>query len=66
MVNTLLIAVGQANTEPWTSIWKEGQEKTWINNGSESSPVIHVQSKSAPYFISKLDDFHEKNRYRKR
>lgn len=66
MANTLLIAVGQANTEPWTSIWKEGQEKTWINTRSESNPVIHVQSKSAPYFISKLDDFHEKNRYRKR
>lgn len=66
MANTLLIAVGQANTEPWTSIWKEGQEKTWINNDSEYSSVVHVQSKDAPYLVSKLDAFHEKNRYSKR
>lgn len=64
MANTLLIAVGQANTEPWTSIWRNGQEKTWINNGSEYSSVVHVQSKNAPFFVNKLDGLHEKNRYR--
>ena len=66
MANTLLIAVGQANTEPWISIWKEGQEKTWISKDSNICPVIHVQSKNAPFFINKLDELHEKNRYRKR
>jgi hypothetical protein len=65
MGNTLLIAIGQANTEPWTSIWKDGQEKTWINSGSDDISVVHVQSLNAPYFVQKLDSFHEKNRYRK-
>ncbi len=64
MANTLLIAIGQANTQPWTSIWKEGQEKTWITNSIDNSSVIHVQSKNAPYFIDKLDSLHEKIRYR--
>jgi hypothetical protein len=65
MGNTLLIAIGQANTEPWTSIWKEGQEKTWINYDSETPSIVHVQSIDAPYFFKILDALHEKNRYRK-
>ena len=65
MGNTLLIAIGQANTEPWTSIWKEGQEKTWIKYHNNGIPVVHVQSINAPSFVQKLDALHEKNRYRK-
>lgn len=66
MKNTILIAIGQANTEPWTTIWKEGQEKTWIKDDVYGSNVVNYQSKHAPFLIKKLDEIHEKNRYRKR
>jgi len=32
MNNTVLIAISQGNTEPWTTIWREGQAKTWIQD----------------------------------
>jgi hypothetical protein len=65
MKKTLLIAIAQANSEPWTRIWKEGQDKTWINFGSDAIPVVNVQSVSAPYLFQKLDSIHEGFRYRK-
>lgn len=65
MKNSVLIAIGQANIEPWTKIWKEGQEKTWIKVKVDGSRVVHYQSKNAPFLIRKFDDFHEKIRYRR-
>jgi len=64
MKNSVLIAIGQANIEPWTKIWKEGQEKTWIKVKVDGSKVVHYQSKNAPFLIRKFDDLHEKIRYR--
>lgn len=66
MKNTVLIAISQANTNPWVNIWKEGQAKTWINNNLDGTAVINVQSKMPPGIIKKVDVFHEKNRYRTR
>jgi len=65
MKNTVLIAISHGNTEPWTTIWKEGQEKTWIQDNVHGSKIVHVQSKDAPYLIKKFDEIHEGNRYRK-
>jgi hypothetical protein len=64
-VKSVLIAVEQANTEPWLSIWKNGQEKTWIKDNVKGSRVIHFASKNAPYLVKKFDEIHEKIRYRK-
>jgi hypothetical protein len=63
--NNLLIAVGQANVEPWITICSEGQEKTWINNSVDGTEVIHSKSKITPVIIQQIDKFHEKNRYKK-
>lgn len=64
-MKSVLIAVGQANTEPWLSIWKEGQEKTWVKDSVTGSRVIHFTSKNAPYLVKKFDKIHESIRYRK-
>jgi hypothetical protein len=66
MKHSVLVAVTQGNTEPWLTIWKEGQEKTWIQDNVDGSSIIHVQSKEAPYLIKQLDNIHEENRYRKK
>jgi hypothetical protein len=66
MSNSLCIAVAQSNEEPWLSIWKNGQEKTWLNNEDHQVKVINFQSKSAPFIVHKYNYFHEKNRYRKK
>ncbi len=66
MTNSLLVAVSQGNTEPWLTIWKEGQEKTWIKSKVRNVDVIHFKSKSTPSIIQEIDRFHEKNRYKKR
>jgi hypothetical protein len=65
MNNSVQIAVSQANVEPWNSIWKEGQEKTWLKEKVNGSSVIHYQSIHASFFFNKFDEIHEKNRYRK-
>ena len=65
MTKSILVAVSQGNTEPWLTIWKEGQEKTWIKSKVKNIDVIHFKSKSTPSIIQKIDRFHEKNRYKK-
>jgi len=62
---SVLVAITQGNTEPWTTIWREGQAKTWIQDDVSGCQVIHFQSINAPYVIKKFDEIHEKNRYRK-
>jgi hypothetical protein len=66
LTNSLLVAVSQANTEPWLTIWREGQEKTWLKSEVENVDVIHFKSKSTPIVVQVMDRFHEKNRYKKR
>jgi hypothetical protein len=44
--NTALIAVAQANTEPWITIKNEGQEKTWIAIKINGIDTIYFKSKS--------------------
>ena len=64
MKNNLLIAISQANTEPWITICNEGQEKTWIHKKVDLTEVIHFKSKITPRIIQHIDKFHEKNRYK--
>lgn len=65
MKNTALIAVAQANTEPWITIKNEGQEKTWIAIKINGIDTIYFKSKSTPFFVQAIDIFHERNRYKK-
>lgn len=65
MKNTVLIAVGMANVEPWKSIWEAGQNKTWVSESVKGVDVIQSISKSAPYLMYKLDKIHNSNRPKK-
>ena len=65
MKNTVLIAVGMANIEPWSSIWKDGQNTTWVRDKVKGVDVIQSISVNAPYLISKLDKIHNSNRPKK-
>ena len=70
MKNTVLIAVGMANVEPWKSIWEAGQNKTWVSESVKGVDVIQSISKSATnsssYIIKKnllaiVQDFDKKD-----
>ena len=65
-MNTVLIAVSQANEEPWNSIWTNGQQNTWMARSVNGARVVNFCSKNTPLIVKKLDAFHEKNRYRNR
>lgn len=66
MSNSVQVAITQANTEPWISIWLEGQALTWIKESINDLDIIHIQSIDAPFVIQKFDTFHENNRYKKK
>ena len=59
----LMVSITQANTEPWLSIWKEGQEKTWMRKYFKTVKVINYKSKTPPKFLAYFDMYHEKYRY---
>lgn len=59
----LMISITQANTEPWLSIWKEGQEQTWMRKYGKSAKIINYKSKTPPKFLVYFDMWHEKFRY---
>lgn len=60
-----MIAITQANTEPWISIWENGQKITWMSETHNRVKIINVQSKKTPLFIRKYDIWFEKQRYSK-
>ena len=41
----LMISITQANTEPWLSIWREGQEKTWMKKYKNTANIVNCKSK---------------------
>jgi hypothetical protein len=61
----LLFAISQANTEPWISIWKNGQQTTWMSDNHSRVEIINFQSKKTPLLVKKYDYWFEKFRYRK-
>jgi hypothetical protein len=58
-----MISVTQANTEPWLSIWHEGQEKTWMKRYENAVKVVNFKSKTPIKLFAKFDFYHEKLRY---
>lgn len=65
MSTRILIAVSQANIEPWISIWNNGQKKTWVQEKTHNVDVVTYRSKSAPFIIRKIDELHYANRPKK-
>lgn len=64
--NKLLFAISQANIEPWISIWKNGQQSTWMSEFHDRVKIINYQSKTTPALVEKYDQWFENFRYRKR
>jgi hypothetical protein len=58
-----MISVTQANTEPWLSIWHEGQEKTWMKKYENIVKIVNFKSKTPLKLFAKFDYYHEKLRY---
>jgi IS1 family transposase len=59
----LMISITQANTEPWLSIWHEGQEKTWMQKYNSTVNIVNCKSETPPKLFAKFDFHHEKLRY---
>ena len=38
-----MISITQANTEPWLSIWHEGQEKTWMQKYNSTVNIVNCK-----------------------
>jgi hypothetical protein len=58
-----MIAVAQSNTEPWISIWENGQKVTWMSETHNRVKIINFQSKNTPFFVREYDRWFEKLRY---
>lgn len=58
-----MISVTQANTEPWISIWRDGQAKTWMKKYSSIVKIVNYKSKTPPNYLVLFDKYHEKFRY---
>lgn len=50
----LMISITQANTEPWLSIWHEGQEKTWMKSTRTLQILLIVNQKHHPNYLQNL------------
>lgn len=62
---TFAVLIAQAKTEPWESIWHEGQVPTWINRYKDKYPLINLSGMPMGVLWSKFDEIHESNRYSK-
>ena len=61
----LVVAVLQVNREPWRSIARDGQSKTWMNDIPSNVEIVELYG-STPTWIAKFaDNVHEYLRWKK-
>ena len=63
---SLIVAIGQAKSEPWESIWLNGQVPTWVSRFKNEVDIVNMSGKRLGYFWKRFDAFHERNRFSKR
>lgn len=61
---TLLIAVVHSLQEPWITITREGQFKTWLRDDTENVEVVHFHSTNNAQRVKYFDQFSEYLRWR--
>ena len=61
--SSLLIIIGQGKTEPWESIWRDGQIPTWVNRYKDEVEIVNVSGISMGAFWRRYDAIHEKVRF---
>jgi len=64
--SSLVIAIGQAKSEPWESIWLNGQVPTWVSRFKNEVEIVNISGIRLGNLWKRFDSFHERNRYRKR
>ena len=64
--SSLIIAIGQAKSEPWESIWLNGQVPTWVSRFKDEVEIVNTSGKRWRNLWKRFDSFHERNRYSKR
>lgn len=62
--SNFLVMIAQAKTEPWESIWKEGQNPTWVNRYCQTFTIINVSGQAMGTALTAIDSIHEKIRYK--
>jgi hypothetical protein len=63
MIESMVIAIAQAKSEPWESIWKNGQLPTWVNRFKSNYEIVNVSGLALSAMWKKFDTFHERQRY---
>ncbi len=63
---SLIVAIAQAKSEPWESIWLNGQVPTWVSRFKNEVDIVNTSGKRLGYFWKRFDAFHERNRFSKR
>ena len=63
MIESMVIAIAQAKSEPWESIWKNGQLPTWVDRFKNNYEIVNVSGLALSAIWKKFDTFHERQRY---
>ena len=63
MIESMVIGIAQAKSEPWESIWKNGQLPTWVNRFKNDYEIVNVSGLALSAMWKKFDTFHERQRY---
>ncbi len=63
---SLVIAIAQAKSEPWESIWLNGQVPTWVSRFKNEVEIVNTSGIRLGNLWKRFDSFHERNRYSKR
>lgn len=61
---TLVVAITQAKSEPWETIWREGQLPTWVNRYRNEFRIVNTSGIPMGKLWTFFDRVHEKNRYK--
>ena len=63
MSDSLVITITQGKSEPWESIWKNGQLPTWVKRFQGDHEIVNVSGYPLGPLWKKFDTFHELQRY---
>jgi len=63
---SLIVTIGQAKSEPWESIWLNGQLPTWVSRFKNEVEIVNASGIRLGNLWKRFDAFHERKRYSKR
>ena len=60
----VVVAITQAKSEPWETIWREGQLPTWVNRYRNEFRIVNTSGIPMGKSWTFFDQMHERNRYK--